>query len=54
MMFGEFESFSYAWSERENRNKRKKNPKTEKTYFFKLALSNFFAIKGRFYNHKKD
>lgn len=33
---------------------RKKNPKTEKIYFFKLALSNFFAIKVRFYNQKKD
>lgn len=54
MMFGEFESFSYAWSERENRNKKKKNPKSEKIYFFKLALSNFFAIKVRFYKQKKD
>ena len=34
--------------------KKKKNPKSEKIYFFKLALSNFFAIKVRFYKQKKD
>lgn len=36
------------------KEKKRNNPKTEKIYFFKLALSNFFAIKGRFYNQKKD
>lgn len=34
--------------------RKKKNPKSEKIYFFKLALSNFFAIKVRFYKQKKD